>query len=339
MKKYLFCVLVILLSIGTMGFAEKLATLPDLTTPEFLEMDDEQFYVAQRAEIYIYSRKDFNLKTKFGKIGEGPKEFMLVGGVGLTAFPYEDYLLVNSVGKISFYSKDGKYIKEIKTKSRLISVGFFQPAGKGFAGMDSVISSEDQSASMTINLFDEKMTKLKEIHRQKLMKRGRMQFPFAVPMFIVQGDRIIMGGQEEFIVNILDIDGNKLPAIKRDYKRLKVTEKYKEDVHQFFKTSPGTRDAYEIFKKMITFSDYFPAIQIFHVSDGKIYILTYLEKDEKYETFIYGIDGKFIKRVFLPFSYMDTILPNPNTIHKNKFHQLIENEETEEWELHATKIE
>ena len=125
--------------------------------PEFLEIDDEQFYVTQRGEVYIYSFKDFSLKTKFGKTGEGPQEFKLGdGGQGLTVFSYEDFLLLNSIGKISFFTKDGKYIKEMRTSSSVQAPASFQPAGKGFAGMGVATSSEDQSASVTINLYDEK---------------------------------------------------------------------------------------------------------------------------------------------------------------------------------------
>jgi hypothetical protein len=339
MKKVMFLILVLMLGAGMMGFAEKPVTLPDLTRPQSLVIDNEQFYVTEGAAAYIYSLKDYSLKTKFGQAGEGPQEFKLAGNMGIMVFPYENHLLVNSIGKISYFSKDGKYIKEIKTKSNLQSSGFFQPTGSGFVGMGSARSSEDQSASITISLFDEKMIKIKEIYRQNIFQRGRLQFPFAIPVFIVQGDRVFMAGENEFVLNVFDIEGNKLPAIKRDYKRLKVTDKYKEKVHHFFKTNPSTKAAYEVLKKMINFTDYFPAIQFFYVDEGKIYILTYLEEKEKYETFIYNIDGKFLKKVFLPFRYMNGIQANPNTIYKNKFYQLIENEETEAWELHAVKIE
>ena len=119
-----------------------------------------------------------------------------------------------------------------------------------------------------------------------------------------------------------------------------MTDTYKEGIHDFFKTSPTTKAFYDdVFKKMITFIDYFPAIQFFYIDSGKIYILTYLEENEKYETFIYGIDGKFIKRVFLPYKFKNALERNPETFFNNKFYRLIENEETEEWELHATKIE
>lgn len=341
MKKCLFFVLIVILGMSAMGYGEKLATLPELIRPGALAIDDEQIYVAQEVEIYIYSLEDFSFKTKFGKAGEGPQEFKTAfgGGTAIRIIPYDDHLLVNSAGKISYYSKNGKYIKEIKIPSISPSGGSFQPAGSGFIGMDAAISSEDQSLCAAINLYDKKMTKIKEIFRKNVMQRGRMQYPAAASTFYVLRDRIILGGDEEFILNIFDIEGNTLPAIKRDYKRLKVTDEYKERVHKALKKNPATKPLYEAIKKLISFPDYFPAIQLFCVDAGKIYIMTYLEEDEKYETFIYSKDGKILKRVFLPFKYTDGVEANPYTFHNNKFYQLIENEETEEWELHAAKIE
>lgn len=341
MKKCLFCILIVILGMGANGFAERLATLPDLIRPGSLEIDDDQFYVLQEVEVYIYSLEDFSFKTKFGKAGEGPQEFKttLGGGTAIGIIPYNDHLLVNSAGKISYYSKDGKYIKEMKIPSISPSGGSFQPTGSGFIGMDAAFSSEDQSMYAAINLYDEKMTKIKEIFRKKAMHRGRMEYPAAASTFYILKDRIILGGDEEFVLNVFDIEGNKLPAIKRDYKRLKVTAEYKERVYRALKTNPATKAAFETIKKFIDFPDYFPAIQLFYIDAGKIYILTYLEENEKYETFIYSADGKFLKRVFLPFKYRDGVDANPYTFHKNKLYQLIENIETEEWELHATKIE
>lgn len=325
---------------GATCYAEKLAALPELNRPETIAMDDEQFYVTEGATVYIYSMKDFKLKTKFGKAGEGPQEFMLpLGGVGLMVFPYKDYLLINSQGKVSYYSKDGKFQKEIMTRAPMM-MGFFQPTpGGGFAGLGFQLDNATQSAFMTLNLYDEKFTKIKEIARQKFIARGRLDFPMIIPVFIVDGNSIYMAGETGFVMNKYDLDGNKKALITRDYNLLKVTDEYKEKVYDFFKTNPATRGNFDILKNMIKFLDRFPAIFLFQIDSKKIYIITYLEEKGKYETFVYGIDGKFIKRVFLPITYQNVMKYDPYTFYKNKFYHLLENDETEEWELHAVNIE
>lgn len=338
MKKVFLFMLIVMFGMG-MCFAEKLAVLPEITRPASLSVDDEQFYVTEGAIVHIYSLKDFSYKTKFGKEGEGPQEFKLApGGQGLLVMPYEDCLMINSVGKISYFTKDGKFLKEIMTKKANI-MGYFQPIGKRFVGFGVSQDQDSQSVFTTINLYDENFTKLKEISRQKLIRRGRFEFPFIIPVFHAYDNKILMIGETGFVINIFDVDGNKTSTIKREYKQLKVTDKYKERVHDFLKTNPSTRAVYEVIKNRIKFTDYFPSILLFYVDSKKIYILTYLEKDEKYETFIYGVNGKFIKKVFLPLRNRNGIQYYPHYIHNNKFYQLIDNEETEEWELHATKIE
>ncbi|MCI0470889.1 MAG: hypothetical protein L0Y73_04465, partial [Candidatus Aminicenantes bacterium] len=274
-----------------------------------------------------------------GKAGEGPQEFMLRGGAGLMVFPYKDYLLINSLGKISYFSKDGKFQKEVMTRSPMM-IGYFQPTpGGDFAGLGFTFDNDKQSAFMTLNLYDEKFTKIKEIARQKFFSRGRLEFPMIIPVFIVDGNSIFMAGETGFVMNKYDLDGNKKVLITRDYSLLKVTGEYKEKVHNFFKTNPASKAAYENIKNMITFLDRFPAIYLFQIDSKKIYIITYLEEKGKYETFIYGTDGKFIKRLFLPINYQNVMQADPYTFYKNKFYHLIENEDTEQWELHAIKIE
>ncbi|MCK4761200.1 MAG: hypothetical protein KAW12_03305 [Candidatus Aminicenantes bacterium] len=338
MKKNLFAILMIMLLMSAPGFTEKLATLPDLSKPTILAMDDTQFYVTEVASVYIYSLEDFKLKKKFGKQGEGPQEFKLMGEFGLMVMPQEDHLLINSIGRLSYFTKEGEYIKERNVKGAF-TPGFHQPLGKGFVGLGNARDQDSQSFFTTINLYDENLKKTKEIYRQESFKGGRFEFPQPTPFFYAIENKIIMGGEKEFVINILDAEANKTHSIKRDYKRVKVTEQYKERVHHLFKTHPLYKQGYEQIKKMIKFPDYFPAILIHYVDNNKIYIVTYLEENEKYETFIYNTDGKFIKRVFLPIKYISVVQSNPLAFKDNKLYELIENEETEEWEMHAFPIE
>jgi hypothetical protein len=321
-------------------YAEKLATLPEILRPYHLSVDDQRFYVTEGTTVYIFSLKDFALKKKFGKPGQGPQEFAPTpaGMSSLTIYPQADSIVINSPGKVSFYTKDGEFIKEMRSSAGLMG-GFFQPIGDQFAGM-SFLMGQDQTMTITINIYDDKLTKTKEIYKQPFLKRGRMEFPIVSSIFYVSDTKIITpGGQKEFAINILDDKGNQLSSITREYKLLKVTEDYKKGVLDFFKTNPDTKQMYEVLKNMIKFSEYFPAIQFFYVDNQKVYIQTYLKKDETYEFFIYNFKGQFLKRLFLPVAYLDGLRPCPTYIKDNKLYQVIENEEEEEWELHAHPIE
>jgi hypothetical protein len=67
------------------------------------------------AAISIYSLKDFKLIKKLRKEGEGPQEFKTFLGFGLTVDIYPGHILVNSIDKISYFSRKGEFIKEKKT--------------------------------------------------------------------------------------------------------------------------------------------------------------------------------------------------------------------------------
>jgi hypothetical protein len=332
---FIFLVVLFMVAMGLMG--KKLATIPDIFRPFQMAMDDQQFYVTDGTTVSIFSRKDFTLKKKFGKEGEGPQEFKLVQGMpGLILAPQNDSLLINSAGKVSFYTKDGKFIKELKVSTGSM-VSIFQPFGEKFVGLTTSMG-ENMSMKFTVNIYDSQLTKIKEIYQLPMMKRGRMEFPNISPIFSPVNNKIIIGGQKEFVLDILNAKGDKVSSITRDYKLLKVGEDYRKGVYEYFRTNPATKQTYEFIKNMITFAEYFPALQGIYVDNQKIYILTHMKKEDNYEFFIYDINGKFLQRLFLPVKYMNVLMPNPTTIKDNTLYQLIENEEEENWELHEHPI-
>jgi hypothetical protein len=155
---FIFFVVLVMVSMGLLG--KKLATIPDVFRPFLLVMDDQQFYVTEGTTISIFTRKDFTLKKKFGKEGEGPQEFKLAQGMpGLILFPQTDSLVINSAGKISFYTKDGKFIKELKVATGSM-VSIFQPFGKKFVGLSTAMG-ENMSMNFTLNIYDAQLTKIK----------------------------------------------------------------------------------------------------------------------------------------------------------------------------------
>lgn len=79
-------------------------------------------------------------------------------------------------------------------------------------------------------------------------------------------------------------------------------------------------------------------MRYFLAADNKVYIRTYREVKGESEFFIFTIEGKLLKRVMLPVEEKDALESYPFTIKDGKFYQLVENEQTEEWELHMVDI-
>jgi len=336
--KRLFLV-ILLLTVSLTLFSEKLATLPDIYRPYYLALDDQNVYVTEGVHVFIFSRKDYSLKKKFGKEGQGPQEFVVPQGSGsvLMVHPQKDCIVINSPGKVSFFTKEGDYINEMKSPSGMFG-GMFQPIGNQFAGL-GLLSQKNQTMSVTINIYDKKLKKLKQVYSRPFFSRGHLEFPMVAPVFYVSDNKIITPGeQKKFEINILDANGDRLASINREYHLLKVTKEYEEGVFEYFRTNPQTRNAYEMIKKVITFADEFPAIQGFFVDNQKIYIVTYLKKDKNSEFFVYDMKGNLLKRLFLPMAFQNPFLPCPTNVKDNKLYQVIENLEEEVWELHAIEI-
>lgn len=254
MRNFLLLVIV-LISFSMITFGEKLATLEGLSKPGSLAVDPycPQFYVTEEATIYIYSLTDFKLKTKFGKAGEGPQEFYIMQGTnGLVVLPLKDSLLINSMRRVSFFSKEGKFIKELSTGTGFMSMRF-QPIGNGYAGLDMALDGDTQSMAFILTLYDGQFNKTKQIQKINLAQRGKMQFPMVSPIFYAADEKITALGGEDFVIDVYDSGGNKVTSIAREYKRIEVTEEYKKSVHDFYKSSPTFGQFYESIKNMSSF--------------------------------------------------------------------------------------
>jgi hypothetical protein len=82
----------------------------------------------------------------------------------------------------------------------------------------------------------------------------------------------------------------------------------------------------------------YPAIRQFRISDDKIYVLTYERQTNQNEMVVLDLEGRLIKRVKIPVFERNPEHVFPFFIEKGRFYQLIENEESEIWELKVTEI-
>ena len=91
-------------------------------------------------KVFVFDRKHFKFFVfspegkflySFGKKGEGPGEFKLSDDNMVFLKVEKDRLLVNSVGRISYFSKEGEYQSERVNNAGL----WLQPLGEHFVGM------------------------------------------------------------------------------------------------------------------------------------------------------------------------------------------------------------
>ena len=126
MKNFLILFSLIILMVPVYSVGQ--VAIPDIYKPESITVNENYIYITQDIEIFIYSKKDMKLIKKFGRAGEGPREFKKIPSPwfpSISLYLTGDKLLINSLGKISFFSKTGEFLNETSTgtQARYIPVG------------------------------------------------------------------------------------------------------------------------------------------------------------------------------------------------------------------------
>jgi hypothetical protein len=341
MKRLLFVIIFSLCFVY--GFGKKLAVLPEVNRPTFIEIDGNKIFILDGVNVKVYSMKDYRFLTMFGKEGQGPGELIPNDEIPIQMQLFESNLLLNSQSKIIFYSKRGEYIKEKKVPYRWIQI---VPLGKNFV-LTKTIPEKTGGVALRVTFCDPQLNELKTLVKYRRenadSKRRRITFPPPWIFLNASPDKIfIIGGSERnFVVTVFDQAGNQLETIKMPYQPLKLTDSIKKEVYDWLKSDVRFKTIPEELKKLIYFPDYLPAIRDLKVKDNKLYIQTYKKENNRSEFFIFDFKGILLKKIFLPQSSGDIFKLNTNstfTIFNNKYYYLVENMEEENWELHMEEI-
>jgi hypothetical protein len=328
MKKGIFLFIVL----TSLVFSAKTVSLPDLKKPVRIKVDRDGIYINDSMTISIYSLKDFHLVKRFGKKGEGPREFKQY--INLNVQPHS--LVITSVAKVSYFTKKGEFIKELRVPKGWT----YKPLGKHFVGNDFV--QDENTLYKAVYLYDSKFDRIKELSRKEFpFQRAKGRFRvYGTPVDYWTGNnKVFICGKEDFIIDVFDGEGNQLASLKEDYEKIKLSENHKNGIYDFFKKHPYYKTRYEWFKKQLVFPDQLPAIRSFFISQQKLFVRTYRKKKDKTEFFIFDMNGKFIKKRFLPVIERNVPTSFPFWIYDGKLYQLYDNPETGSWELQVTGME
>jgi len=345
MKKEKIIVLLILftsLLVTVNVHAKKLAVLNDYYKDPFLIVDNDQFYVWDRAlrKVYIYYRENFKKVAEFGKRGEGPGEFTGISWVSIN----EDFIFVSSYPKICIFDKKGNFKKQVKGPT---NAGAFKPFGNNYVGVSYPYTDPyDKECEMLFGLFNSNLKKKKDIY---LAKTHRATWPGerkenvlwirgctkAVPY----KDKLVIGSTYKgFYFAVFDLQGDMLCEINRNYEKRKVTEDVKSKRINEHRRITGEQE-WKKHKMMynIVFSEYFPAYTNFVVDDNKIYVFLF-PKDGTEEVLILDLKGKLLKKVYFTAMNSSIIDWGRFSIRDGKLLYVDENFDEETWELHEIDL-
>lgn len=340
MKKTSFLMLITFLTLSGVNcflYPGETVTLNELANPYMIEVDDDQFFIAEGASIFIYSLKDYGFIKKFGNAGEGPGEFKVNPHVNLGSVQfdvYPDYIVVYSMGRISYFTKQGEFIKEKQLTS---SARYYKPIDKGkrFVGMSTTLV--DNIYYGTVNLYDQDLKLEKELHREKYwFTPGRDFDLFAALRGIVihVSGEIIFFENEKTSILVFNDKGKQIDTFTPPIKPVKMTSEKRSELINMLQTSSRFKSFYERFQSQIKIGSYHPLIRSFFPANQKVYAVSWRKKQGYSECFIYDLKKKTAAKIYLPLKEVNAILLYPYTIEKDKLYQLVDNDKNEKWELH-----
>ncbi len=339
MRNAVLMVIILLLTTSCM-LATKIVPL-DLFKPFRIRCDGEKIFIGQEEVIYVYSAKDYKLLTKFGKAGEGPRDFKLLPEFSPEFDVHSDVLVAFSIDKVSLFTKEGKFIDEKKTVGGGIGQ-FYRKLGDKMVG-ERFLRSDDSFIYRTLSIYDSNLDKIKEVFRYKYRQQRKQFNPIGrglyIPNSFIYDNKIFMGGEiYKDTIHVFDTTGKPLYTIQPQLDKVKFTD---ADKQGYIKSYDKYPQQYERLKRRFKYPDDFPLWQNFIVVDKRIYVQTYKrnKEDTKNEVVIFTLKGELIKRVWLPFDEYFDFTPCPYIIHNKKLYQCVDNEEKDRWELHVTNIE
>jgi hypothetical protein len=352
MKKIIIVVMCILFTVSLVQ-GEKLGVLGEVLKPDSIEISGDRLYVVEGATFLVYSLEDLKLIDKFGREGEGPGELktMPFPTNSIVAFP--DKLFVDGAGKVIFFSRDGKLLKEIRKKGNMTFTT--RPVGKNFLAVHAFASEKDKKFYLALSLLDPEMNAKKMLYKQEYPESDT-EIPMIIDSlhFEVYKDKIYVEESDKgFFIEVFDSSGSRLYEIKKDFTAPEIANEDKKTLLEDFKNDHmsrmmiNSRGGWENFKKTMNFiyPRTFPCIQDIIVTGDKIYVLTYDKKGDKEKVVIMDLEGKVIGTSYLPIpqksSYTARALGRDNryyAIVNNKFYYVKESETDENWEFHVTEI-
>lgn len=314
---------------------KKIGSLPEVAKPLFMEVNNEQLVISDQApKVLLYSISPFKFLKEISRRGDGPSECNAVPQLVIG----KNYIYLYELGRCIYFNRDGSYKSQFRVPQPHNIL--LAPLGDNFLWIKR--PPED---GMEMSIYSQ--IKNKEFQYKKLIYLylfdknksfgGKMEYPIVKDYCgaILHDDRVFIGDSKRGLyVEGFDSKGNQFCKIKLDIEKSKIQEEYKEDWMKRAKQEKLWSYFSNIYT--IVFPEYYPSFYRFDEDNGKIYFLTYNKKNTNREVLITDLKGKLLKRIWVP--WVENEMYTNFSIENGKFYYIIDNEESEVWELHAVDI-
>jgi hypothetical protein len=318
--------------------AKKIGTLDSILQPRSLHVYGDRAYVVENYTINIISLGTGELINSFGKRGEGPGEFKRSPVLRI----YPDFLAVNSWGKLVFFGHEGRYIKEMKHQFGR-DVGAI-PLGDRYVAQKSDFSEKDQQAVQSFGIYNSSFNLVKTIFQSPNpfeidILPGNQKQPYPVIhdniSLDVYEERIyIADSRKGFYFKVFDSHGKWLHDIKADVPPTRVSDPFRTRLLEKLKSEPWWKQFEN--KLEPVFPEFLPEIRFFTIQHNKIYVQTFIEKEDDALFRIHDLTTKKMSTIYLPRACDGAL--KWYDIQKGDYYYLRENEDTDMWELFVVNI-
>lgn len=269
------------------------------------------FDVNSEGDIYFFRpplSQAGDLVFRFNCHGEFVSSFLPRGeGPGEIQFPsfqkinHQDELPITDAArsKIRFFDKEGQQIRELPVEIFIGTMGnMLCPLINGnYLIRRSKPNEHDYGMLMALSLFDPDFKEIIELDSFELkqpIRSDRFRLPMRISAWCLAGQYICVGSEDQgYEIRVYDLNGAMLRKIRKDYQPIRVSQQFKQEIHQKLEHSPPD------LKKKIYFPDVFPPFQfIFSDDEGHLFVMTY-EAGKYPHSYVFDIfnpDGIFIGR-------------------------------------------
>ena len=273
-----------------------------------VQVDDE-------GDIIIFDRKEVCIKVfdkngkylrKFGKKGQGPGgiqspyKIHLAGGKDIT-------IMDRGNNRFSYYSKDGRCIKEI-------GVGKYRPFmaladSRGY--IYGYLLTLGDKVTLDLIKFNQEFRPIMTITSREMPKRPPpAELTELFHFQVIEDDSFIWARTFKYELNILDRDGKLVKRIVKDYEPIKIT---KENLKREFKRRYPDRSLPSQLPKIPDhWPKYYPIFYYFLCDDeGRIYVRTY-ERDKQDNIYydVFDAEGRYFTKFSHPDNELITVIKN-----------------------------
>jgi hypothetical protein len=262
---------------------------------------------SQDVKVRVFN-KTGKLVSTFGRKGQGPEEWQAPNR--MVVLPDGTGIILDR-NKLSFFSLEGKCLKEISTAKS--SMTRFKIDSKGTIYSDSMEFGE--KIMFKLIKYDQSLNPVATLAEvvEPIKPGAYTPFPIFVFCHVTGDDNLIWMSNATYTFHVLSPSGKPLKTITKDYEAVKITTDDRKTILDGFKDNPS-------YQKLIVFPAVYPPVYYF-VGDeeGRLFAQTYEKDDKGWLLFdVFDADGRCITRFSLPKD--ESVL----AVRKNKLYVMIQ---------------